>query len=233
LRFFLHLAALLAFLIVSCRSTGGGAPFAPVAAGTGDDAVWRDLQSRARSFEGARSYLRLRLTDAGSTRTFNARFFASREGRVLLEALTPLGTAAFRLYLDGTSAMWLDDVHSTYWEGRLADVAPLARLVGSAADSRSFAMIVLGLPIADSMTSSAARHVVGVSGLESIELSGDASGSRVEFAPAAFPPSKLTYTQPGRPDTSLQVEHLELSAGPQDVKRPAIPRGYTAANPAL
>lgn len=222
---------LLLFFLPSCRSTGGGAPFAPVPPESAD-AVWRELQSRVQSFEGARSYLRLRLTDAGRTRAFNARFFASKDGRVLLDALTPVGTTAFTLYLDGASAMWIDEIHSTYWEGSVADVAPLARFIGRGVDSRSFALTVVGLPAQDTVDSEVATYAVGNAGLASVAF-GSGAASLVEYSPPAFPPSKLVFTTAAAPDTSLQVEHLELTAGPQKVERPPVPRGYARATPVL
>lgn len=235
---FSALAALLLFAF-SCRSTGAGAPFAPVASSAAG-AVWSELQSRAASFEGARSYMKLRMTDRGRTRTFNARFFASRDGKVLLEAVTPVGTTAFTLYLDGDAAMWIDEIHATYWEGSIAGVAPLSRFIGSGLDSRSFAMIVLGLPFsADALAGDAQSRSAGVayatgpSGLASVTLESSGITSRIDYAPAAFPPSKVSFSTSAAPDTSLQLEHLELASGAQKVSRPEVPRDYVRATPAL
>ncbi len=208
-------------LALACRSSRPAAEETPVKAivDTTESAVRSELATRLSTFPGERSLLRIRTIAGDRTQSFRAQLQIDRQHRMLLTAYTPLGTTALRIYSEGDSVTFLNDLQSTWWTGSAAEMARTFPFFASVEPS-NMGLILLGLAPADPST----QYEVGGSGLRSARV-GEAT---VSFDPAVYPPQHVSVnTSAGR----LEMEHLESLLSPGSVEMPEVPKTYRCCVP--
>lgn len=197
----------------SLRSSAGERAVAPIAV-AGPDAVRAELAARLAGFAGERSLLRVRATTGERSQSFRAQLQVDRDRRMLLTAYTPLGTSALRLYAEGGTVTYLNDVESTWWRGSASELAQTFPFFASL-DPSTMALVLLGLaPSQPSLT-----YEFGAGGLRSAR----AGEATLGFDPEAYPPKRVSLrTAAGQ----LEIEHLETVVSTMQVEMPPIPKAY-------
>ena len=216
--------ALLLLPIFGCRSLRPTVHEKPVEAiaPAGADAVRAGLAERLATFAGERSLLRVRATAGERTQSFRAQLQVDRDRRMLLTAYTPLGTTALRLYAEGGTVTFLNDIESTWWRGSASELAHTFPFFASL-DPSTMALILLGL----APSQSTVTYEIGVGGLRAAS----AGEATVDFDPDVYPPKRVSVrTAAGQ----LEIDHLESVVSAGMVERPEIPKSYRCCTaPAL
>jgi len=149
-----------------------------------------------------RSMMRIRATSGERTQSFRALLHASPSA-MLLNAYTPLGTSAFRLYSSGDRVVFLNDLENTTWSGTAAEFASSFGFFGDETPVRM------------------AHRILGRDRSE-------ARGVTITFDSPAFPPKHVTIA---RGSQRLEIEHLESLYTDAPVEEPKVPRGYKCCIP--
>jgi len=218
----------------AARCAGGGA----VARSRDARAAWATLQDRRSAFDGARSYLKVRVRSERLRRSFNARLLVDGQGRILLSGLSPLGTAIFTLWVDGDRVVMIDHHERTYWRGSTENLAGVAGLEG-AFRARGLGLLLFGLPPGTAGSEWSPRGdqfglvrsggwnlVVSASGIaEATATDGD---GRVRFDLPSIPPTRVTLDSGADDGDQIEIEVLDLEIGPTTVAEPEIDPGYVA-----
>ncbi|HVT45376.1 MAG TPA: hypothetical protein VMT00_13410 [Thermoanaerobaculia bacterium] len=228
-------------LLGSCATASR--PFAPLPPQETPTAAWTSLRQTRDRFDGARSFARLRVQEGERVRSLRGRLLVDPRGRMLLEGITPLGTAAFTLYADGPEATWLDHVHGTHWKGRLGEIA---RFFGERAEGGEMGLLMLALPVDSgavvvdegspliAVGSEGSRYVISETGLSSVDI--PLEGDRrvvVAYDPPSFPPRnvRISYEVSSRTHAALEITHLDLSSASIRIEPPRIPPHYVPSLP--
>lgn len=202
-------------------------PLPPLDAATPAQA-WDELLRIRREEPRLASYASIRVESEGSKQSFRATIATDERGRLRVDAFTPMGTAAFSLYDDGTETTMIDHVNRTWWKGPFPRAARSLGLPESL-DAHSLAMIAFGLPASAAPESERGERIVqagvsyrvGKAGLA--EALGE--GWTAKYEPPSFPPRSLTIsTADGA--RAMTVRHLEPGAASRAVEPPKIATSY-------
>jgi hypothetical protein len=242
----------LALLLASARCAtshraAGSRPVVALNAGSATDA-WTALLERRASLASIQAYLRIHATAGQASRSFRATLFRDSSQRTLVEALTPLGTAAFTLFSDGTDAIFIDHLNRKVWRGPASSAADVEGDLVPAVDLPELALLVAALPM-DSrlpatqcrscsagagllvMEQGEVRYTVGPAGLARAVVERRGERLEVDYSPPSFPPSALVIDRflDGSPSPvqSLKIQILDLVSGPAVLSPPSIPSDYS------
>jgi len=225
----------------------GAQPIAAVSATTAEDA-WSALLARRAALTSVQAYLRIRATAGQSSRSFRATLSRDSGQRTLVEALTPLGTAAFTLFSDGREAVFIDHLDRKFWRGPASSLASIAGDLVPTIDLAELALLTAGLPIdsalparrCESCIAEAGRivmqqgevlYTVGSAGLAGAVIRRGGEQLKIDYSPASFPPSAINIgrylAESPSPVESLQIQILDLVSDPAAVKPPVIPADYS------
>lgn len=193
-------AATLLALLAGCRSTGPAVNETPLAPGT-----------PLPLLRTVRSVMRVRITSAERTQSFRAQLLLQpARGRMELNAYTPIGTAAFTLFADGTRVTFLNHLERTAWRGDAAGLAGAIGLLGGAAPVE-WALAALGYP----------------SGLEGVTIAYPAADG-ADGTQALAPVPRVVFT---REDAAADITNLGVYSSDAAVSEPRIPRDYRCCVP--
>jgi hypothetical protein len=223
-------AITIAFLSIAAGCSSSRQELGPIAALRAPDAdgAWRELARIRRSEPRLASYASIRVESRGTKRTFRATIETGGSGRVRVDAFTPMGTAAFTLYVERDEATMLDHSNRTWWRGPFATAARSLALPESL-DAAGLAMIAFGLPVSEGdgeirdgvVELDGVTYRVGGAGL----AEASATGWTARFEPPAWPVAAVTIvTSDGT--RSLTIRHLEAGAASRAIAAPKIERGY-------
>ena len=190
-------AAFLAAAFVSCRTAVQGTPMAPLRALSAAAAL-DELRTRAASFGGARSLMRVRATTGERTQSFKAQLVIPDRNSMELIAYTPLGTTAVTIRATGDEISFANHVENEAWEGTPQDLARLLSIYAASIKPSEMAMLLIGLPAPEEVT-----YEATATGLRSA-VSGEVA---VTFDPPTFPPRTVTIR---RGADVVVIEHLEI-----------------------
>ena len=208
--------ALLLLPIPGCRSLRPAADETPVVAiaPAGEAAVRAELAARLAAFAGERSLLRVRATGGERTQSFRAQLQVDRDRRMLLTAYTPLGTTALRLYAEGGTVTFLNDLESTWWRGSASELARTFPFFASL-DPSTMALVLFGLAPSQALVT----YEIGAGGLRAAR----AGEATVSFDPDAYPPKRVLVRTA---EAQIEIEHLESVVSAGKVESPEIPKSY-------
>lgn len=217
-------------LVAGCASR---APLVESPAATPGE-QWQRLQSRGDVAEGRRAYSRLQWEGEGRRIGFDATLVTDDRGHLLLEALTPVGTAAATLWSDGEDLVFLNHRNNSWWEGPLdsiPDAAPLVpalRAIGVDAATN----LLFGYPVTGEATTcesglegvdchivGGVRHHVMSTGL----LEASTPGARVSYESPSVPATRLSITAPSG---TLSIMHRAIEESGDLVERPSAPSSW-------
>lgn len=230
-RGFLAALTVASIALASCR-TASDVSLQTRAAGSAQERVelLRSVRAGAPSLA---AFSKIRVTSGGRVTTFSARIVSSRNGALLINVYSPLGTELATLFASGSSAVVFNHVEQTWWEGPLSTIAassPIFTFLSNLtpADAGS---ILLGYvsPRATAtceasdgaacVTDGSARYVVTSDGLAAV----GASGLRATYDPPADPPAHAVLELAG---VTIDVRHNEIVQRRDEVSKPAVPPGY-------
>ncbi len=146
--------------------------------------------------------MRIRAISGDKTQSFRALLHASPSA-MLLNAYTPLGTSAFRLWSSGDRVVFINDLQNTTWNGSAAEFAELFGFFGDETPVRM------------------AQRILGRDRSEP-------RGVTIAYDTPSFPPKTVTVAR-GR--QRLEIEHLESVYTNAAVAEPKPPRGYRCCVP--
>ena len=206
--------ALLLILVSACSSSPR--------VDTSDEA-WEVLASKRKAFEGARSYMRVRVTSARGRWRFNARVLVDGEGRMVMTGLSPMGTAVFTLNLEHDRVVLQDHHEKTVWEGVPEDLPGILGIQGSFS-TRLLPFLLLALPpeavdgrIVERMgdfirvESGHAWMVVGRPGpIETLVVERGIT-IRATYSLPSMPPESVTIRTESDVDQIVELTHLALT----------------------
>lgn len=241
-----HACAYAAVLLILAGCASRGQPVPNFTAATPAEAFSRLLQI-SREWKGIRSYLKIQVIEQSGRRRFSARLQVDQDFRMLLEGMTPLGTVAFVLWVDGEDASFMNHLNRTVWRGSFAELSRSLGL-GSEMTVPGLISLLLALPDpaqeyvpcnppagGDQCSSDGVWRIsVTPSGVSAIERKGVVVEIRSEYLPPAFPPQGLEIrarNAHGDVLTQLNVEHLEVMGSPGRVKPPAVDPAYRCCPP--
>jgi hypothetical protein len=228
------------------RRPRGAQAIAPVTAGTAS-AEWSELLTRRAALASIQAYLRIRATTGADSQSFRATLSRDSSNRVKVEALTPLGTAAFTIFSDGSEAIFLDHLHRRFWSGPASSIPDIAGGVVPAVNLPELALLLIGLPIDNAapaarcetcpaepdrivMQQGEIRYTVGSGGLARAVLQRNEERITVDYSPPAFPPATVSVGRSvggsSPASETLVIQILDLVSDPHTVARPSIPAGY-------
>ncbi len=221
------LLALVALVAACATARQDVRPIAPLAASDARSA-WNELLRIRRSSPRLASYASIRVEARGKKQSFRATIEADGEGRLRVDAFTPMGTAAFTLHVDGGESTMIDHVNRTWWRGPFATASRSLGLPDSL-DARGLAMLAFGLP-ASAAEAAIDGERVAQNGIEYVvETSGIAEAGTGEwvarFDEPAYPATGVTIVT-GDGERSMSVRHLEVGAASRAIVPPKIDRSY-------
>ncbi|MBI2214649.1 MAG: hypothetical protein HYU52_13470 [Acidobacteria bacterium] len=192
------------------------------------DSAWDELLRLRRAAPRLASYASIRVETGKSKQSFKATIATDERGRLRVDAFSPMGTAAFTLYVDGDEATMVDHVNRTWWKGPFPVAAKSLGLPDSLG-AHAVVMLAFGLPAwsLESKSRDGAASQNGVSyvvqreGLEEAE----GNGWRARFEPASYPASRVTISTADG-SRAMTVRHLEAGEASRDVKPPRIEPSY-------
>lgn len=196
---------------------------------------WSRLQQHSRGASGYRSYSRVQWEDASGRRvSFDATIVTDGAGNLLLEALTPVGTAAATLWSDGNELVFLNHRANTWWQGALGDVPsaspviPALRAVGVDAAAK----LLFGFPVAgdsSGCTSGYAEaecrvvggvaHEVSPSGLLRVTT----GGVEISYEEPSVPATRVKLRAP---TGVLTILHRAIESSDESIERPQAPAAW-------
>ena len=205
---------------------------------TTDEAVSRLFEAR-RDFPGANSVSSVRVTGRGG-RSFRASIAIDPHGNMALTALTPFGTAAAHIRVEGDRVTLVNHLRNLYWEGTIRELSganPLADVLRV----EGLPFLLTGLPpwlsadrvrremMEDGRMRLSDRDislVVGSSGMVSGTVWIGAQEVNVRFREPAIPASGVEVSSPLQPERMVRFEHLNLELGPVVIEPIEIPADY-------
>jgi hypothetical protein len=219
---------------------------APLLARTAD-AAWDDLLARRGAVGSIQAYLRIRATTGDGSQSFRATLSRDSAHRAKAEALTPLGTAAFTLFSDGTDAVFVDHLNRKFWRGPASSVPGIAGYGVPAVNLVDLALLLVGLPVDNKVPASRCeacpaeadrivmqqgdvRYTVGSAGLARAVVQRNDESISVDYSPPAFPPATVHVGRfvggSSSATETLTIQILDLVSGSRGVSPPGIPAGY-------
>ena len=225
----------------------GGQPIAAVSASSADDA-WRSLLARRDTLASLQAYIRIRATSGQTSQSFRATLSRDSGQRTLVEALTPLGTAAFTLFSGGADALFIDHLNRKFWRGAASSIGSIAGGLVPTVNLAELALLAVGLPIDSTSPATPCqacaaesgriviqqgevRYAVGPAGLARAVVQRGVETLKVDYSPASFPPKVITVERyladATSPTQRLEIHILDLVTGPAPVQPPAIPADYS------
>lgn len=230
--------------LAGCASRGH--PLPGFESATGAEALGHLLQI-SREWKGIRSFLKVQLIDPGGRRRFSARLHVDQDFRMQLDGMTPLGTVAFVLWVDGGDARFVNHLSRTVWTGSFAELSRSLGL-GSEMTVRDLISFLLGLPDpsqqyapCDSPAGSDQCSADGVwrismtpSGVSALGRSGGVMGVHSKYLPPAFPPQRVEIrarNAQGELLTQLNVEHMEVAGFSGRLQPPGVDPAYRCCFP--
>jgi len=236
-----HACAYAAVLLILAGCASRGQPVPSFTATTPAEAFSRLLQI-SREWKGIRSFLKVQVTQQSGRRRFSARLRVDQDFRIELEGMTPLGTVAFVLWVDGEDARFVNHLNRTVWRGSFAELSRALGL-GSEMTVRALISLLLALPdptqqyvpcdplsAGDQCSSDGMWRIsVTPSGVSAVERKGVVVGIQSAYLPPAFPPQRLEIrarNANGETLTQLNVEHLEVTTSSGRLKPPAVDPAY-------
>ena len=187
-------------LIAGCRTAKPvGKAFLPLQARTVEEAR-AELNSRANTFKGARSIMRVRAVTPESTQSFRAQLIVPDRTHMELVIYTPIGTTAAVVRAVGDQIQFDSRVDAASWKGSAEDVARSFGFYGADLDPAETAMLLIGLPPRPDLNYSITP--AGLGGVSIKDIS-------VRFDPPSFPARRAVII---RGQNRLEVEHIELVA---------------------
>ncbi len=202
-------------------------PLAPLSAAS-PDAAWDELLRIRRAEPRLASYSSIRVESGGSKQSFRATIATDEKGRLRVDAFTPMGTAAFTLYVDGSESTMIDHMNRTWWRGPFSTAARSLGLPASL-DARGLAMIAFGLPASaldagdrgERITQDGVRYLVERSGIAEAR----ADEWTAQFDASSFPAAAVTIVSADGA-RSVSVRHIDVGAATRAVDEPRIDRSY-------
>lgn len=220
--FILHpFLVLFVALTLHCRSSRPAQPFPALGTST-REAAWSELVRLQREFPGARSLVSVRITTGEKKQSFKADLAVDRDRRLRLDGFTPLGTAAFTIFAEGSTILFLDHTANTYWRGTTRAFAERVAMFPRDVLPRDLALILLGIP-----AESGFQYDLSESGLSRATW----SGGSAHYEPASFPPQRVQLML-GATHT-VEIRHLDLSMSAERVEEPRVDRSYREAAPRI
>ena len=158
-----------------------------------------------------------------------------------MDALTPLGTAAFTLFVNGGEVLFVNHLQHTFWSGTLADLNRTLPVFGGTEDASALGFLLIGLPpscpssevAGDGAQSSVVCGTfvlqVEAAGLRSARtVAGDLS---IDYATAAFPAQNVVVHSSSESSGDVSIQYLEVNSRAKALARPSVPADYTRAAP--
>lgn len=210
--------------------------------GTTNQAIERLFEARS-SFEGARSLANVRVTGRGG-QSFRATIAIDAAGRLALSALTPFGTTAAQIRIDGDRITLINHLRDTYWQGSLDELTgghPLA----DAFRFEGLSYVLAGLPpwsdfghagqeiISEDLTRLSSRNlslIVGPRGIVSGLLRTGQEDVQILFERPGIPPDKVQVSSSFDSTRLVQFEHIALDFEPVALDPLMIPSEYSRAD---
>lgn len=241
-----HACACVAVVLTLAGCVSRGHPLPAFGAATAAEALGHLLRI-SREWKGIRSFLKVQLIDPGGRGRFSARLHVDEDFRMQLDGMTPLGTVAFVLWVDGGDARFVNHLNRTSWTGSFAELSRSLGL-GSEMTVRDLISFLLGLPdpsqpyvSCDSQAGSDPCSADGVwrismtpSGVSALERNGGLTGLRSEYLPPAFPPQRVEIrarNAQGVLLTQLNVEHIEVTGFSGRLRPPGVDPAYRCCFP--
>ena len=203
--------------------------------------AWHQLRAIRESFRGASAYTRMRVDRGSIHRSFNARLNVGGDGAVLLDALTPLGTAAFTLYVNRGDVLFVNHLQRSSWSGTLAELNRTLPIFGGSDDASSLGFLLIGLPPScpsaevsgdgpqASVTCGNFVLQVEAAGLRSARTAaGDLS---IDYTATAFPAQNVVVHSSSGSGGDVSIQYLEVNSRVKALVKPDVPADYTRGAP--
>lgn len=146
-----------------------------------------------------------------------------RQGRLLIEGLTPIGTTAFSLFAQSDEVLLINDLQRKSWTGRFADIASILPLFAGEVNAREIGLLLLGLP---PPSFDRARFDLGSRGLSHVRIGG-AEAHSIRYDPPQFPPGNLSLVRSESSGAPIvRISLLDIESSVEEVGRPMVPSGY-------
>lgn len=233
-------------LLILAGCASHGRPVPRFTAVTGAEA-FAHLLAISREWKGMRSFLKVQLVEQSGRRRFSARLEVDRDFRMRLEGMTPLGTVAFVLWVDGEDARFVNHLSRTVWKGSFAELSRSLGL-GSEMSVEGLVSFLLGVPdptqqyvSCDSPTGSDQCSSDGIwrismtpSGVSALERKGALVGVQSAYLPPAFPPQRVEIrarAADGNLLTQLNVEYIEVTSLSERLQPPKADPAYRCCFP--
>jgi hypothetical protein len=183
---------------LACRTAHVSGPsIAPLPAGrTPIDALY----ARADAFPGARSIMRVRVTNGGETRTFRAQLVVPDRNSMQFIAYTPVGTTAATISAQGDRVIVVDARSGSTTGGSASDMLRPYGFYTGGLTPAEMGMLLLGYPPRHDLTYEATAN-----GL-SRASAGDVV---VTFDPPSLPAQRVVVAHG---TDRVEIEHLEVAA---------------------
>ncbi len=150
-----------------------------------------------------------------------------------MTAVSPVGVEVLTVFVDGEHVVLVDHLHRTWWKGSRSELASDIPVLTLLADTppASLSRLLLALPVeprrldvcADMrqcLTDGVFRYTIGADGVSAADSLGTPDAAlHVEYD-SSFPPSRATFTLPGR-GLRVEVQHLDLESAEKGPTRPS------------
>jgi hypothetical protein len=221
-------AVALAFASSGCATGRQEVRALPPLAASGPADAWDDLLAIRRASPRLASYASVRVESHGSRQSFRATVAADENGRLRVDAFSPVGTAAFTLFAEGGETTLVDHVNRTWWTGPFP-VAARSLGLPETLDAHDLGMIAFGLPASTGAGAWQSGLVVqgGVAYLVVKEGIAEARGDGwiATFEAPSFPAASVTIASADG-SRAMTVRHLEPGAASRGVDAPKIDPSY-------
>lgn len=209
---------------------------------TTDEAVTRLIEARS-TFEGARSLANVRITGKGG-QSFRASIAIDGLGNMSMSALTPFGTTAAQVRVDGHTVTLINHLRDSYWQGPIESLSGTHALA-EALRIEGLPFLVVGLPpwgSNDRVTTTAVGDglvrltrddlslIASRSGLLSGRIGSGQDEVTVRFESPGMPPSKLQVSSSIDPTRIVQFDHVDLDFEAVVLDPISIPADYRRAD---
>jgi hypothetical protein len=183
---------------LACRTAHVSGPsIAPLPAGQSPiDALY----ARADAFPGARSIMRVRVTNGGDTRTFRAQLIVPDRNSMQFIAYTPVGTTAATISAQGDQVTVVDARAGSTVTGSASDMLRPYGFYTGGLTPAEMGMLMLGYPARRDLAYEATAN-----GLRRAST-GDVV---VTFDPPSLPAQRVVLAHGA---DRVEIEHLEVAA---------------------
>ena len=205
---------ILGLVVLGCAATSSS---------SSPEDAWSRLVERRSAFQGARSYMKVRVRNGEGRWRFNARVLVDEKGRMVMTGLSPMGTAAFTLNVGHDRVVLHDHTENTVWQGSPADLPEILGIEGSFS-TRLLPYLIFALPpeavggeIVERMgsyvrvRSGRAWLVVGRSGPVETKVVERGHEIRASYSLPSSPPTAVTIETGAAKDQRVEITHLDLS----------------------